>query len=66
MIQNQELTSKCIKHSSESPEKISARMEFLYESNPHLSDLSYPDDKSHYYEFINSRYDWILVLKSLR
>lgn len=56
MIQQQADMDKFSKQTTESSEKISERMEFLYESNPHLSDLSYPDEKKHYYEFINTRY----------
>ena len=41
------------KYSQETAEEISERMDFIYESNPHLSDNMYPDEKDHYYEFIN-------------
>lgn len=43
------------KYSEETAEEISERMDFIYESNPHLSDNMYPDEKDHYYEFINTK-----------
>lgn len=57
MIPKQEHINKFTnKRSRDSSEEISSRMDYLYEANPHLSDVSYPDDKIHYYEFINNRY----------
>lgn len=54
MIQEQIPTSK---YTSESSEEISKRMDFIYESNPCLSDNMYPDEKDHYFEFLkNYRY----------
>lgn len=53
----QHISTLTSKFTTEASEDISERMDFIYESNPHLSDNMYPDDKDHYFEFLkNYRY----------
>lgn len=54
MTGNETYSQTETKYTNETAEEISTRMDYLYESNPSLSDNMYPDEKTHYFEFIRT------------